>query len=93
MFKSTVFSFGKWNPVRWVASKSRILKAINTNWLATVIHLEQRGAASGDNAAKARGLFYAITSVEFIYFLGFMCDFTMSLGRLSEALVSKWCFR
>ena len=56
--------------------------------MATVIHIEQRGTASGDNAAKARGLFHAITSVEFIYFLGFMCDFTMSLGRLSEAFQS-----
>ena len=88
MFNETICSFGKWNPIRWIASKSRILKAVNTNWSATVVHLEQQGAGHGDNAAKARGLLREITSVEFIYFLGFMCDFTSSLGRLSEAFQS-----
>ena len=81
-----VKSFGKWNPVRWIASKCRILKAINHNWSSIVLHMEGKAVGNGDDAATARGILQQITSVEFVYFLG--CDLTAVLGKLSEAFQS-----
>ena len=86
VLNETVKSFGSWNPVRWIASKYRVIKAINNNWAATVLHLEQI-VTSGkrDEAAVAQGILKKICSVKFTYFLGFMCDFTSILAKLSEA--------
>ena len=83
-------SFGKWNPIRWIASKCRILKAINSNWTAAVLHLEQKASGTGrnDETILAKGLLKDITTVEFIYFLGFMCDLTTFLGMLSQVFQS-----
>ena len=80
-----VRSFGKWNPVRWIALKCRILKAINHDWLSIVLHMEGKAVGNGDDASTARCILQQITSVEFVYFLGFMCDLTAALGKLSEA--------
>ena len=68
------------------ASKYRVIKAINNNRAATVQHLEQT-VTSGkhDEAAVAQGILKNICSVKFTYFLGFMCDFTSILAKLSEA--------
>ena len=88
LLSKEVRSFGKWNPVRWIASKCRILKAINCNWLATVIHLGEKAIGNSAEASTARGILREITSVEFIYFLGFMCDLTAALGKLSEVFQS-----
>ena len=41
--------------------KIKSSKTVNTNWSATVVKLEQHGAGSGDNAAKARELLCEIT--------------------------------
>lgn len=81
-----VRSFGKWNPIRWIASKSRILKVINSNFSAVVTHLEEKAAGGGrsDEALVAKTLLKDITAIEFVYFLGFMCDLTTALGTLSQ---------
>jgi hypothetical protein len=76
-------SFGKWNPIRWIVSKCRIFKAINTNWTAALSHLEQK-ASDTDETILAKSLLKDLTTVEFIYFLRFICDFTTSLGMFSQ---------
>ena len=53
-----------------------------------VLHLEQKSAERGDEASVACGIHGQITSAEFVYFLGFMCDLTTALGKLSEAFQS-----
>ena len=40
LLQSAVMKFGGWNLIRWIASKSRIMKALDTNRTATVMHLE-----------------------------------------------------
>ena len=83
---SAIHTFGSWNPVRWIASKSRILKAMDSNWSATMLHLEQKASGGKrDEAATANGLLKKMCTVKFVYFLGFMCDFTSALTKLSEA--------
>jgi hypothetical protein len=86
---STIRKFGNWNPIRWIASKSRIMRAVNDNFTTTATHLQHK-AASRDNveASTAKGLLRTLLSVRFICFLGFICDFTTALSNLSEAFQS-----
>lgn len=86
---SALRKFGRWNPVCWIMSKSRIMRAINDNYSATVTHLENKASSSDrDEANAAKGLLHKLLSVRFILFLGFMCDFTTALGNLSEVFQS-----
>ena len=48
-----ICAFGSWNPVRRIASKSRVIKAIDSNWIATVLHLEQKASGGQRDEATA----------------------------------------
>ena len=57
LLNSTIKKFGKWNPIRWIASKNRIIKALEANWSAITLHLEQKAAANNTKEAnQAKGL-------------------------------------
>ena len=85
----TLRKYGKWNSTRWIASKVRVMKAVNDNWTSTITHLEEKAASSNSSEANtAKGLLRTCRSVRFIAFLGFMCDFTTALSKLSEAFQS-----
>ena len=86
----TIRKYGTWNPVRWIASKSRTMEVVDNNWAATIHHLSSVAAASNNQeASTAKGLVRAMTSVNFIVFLGFMCDFTSALSALSNSFQSN----
>ena len=86
---STIRKYGHWNPVHWIASKSRTMEVINENWLATVTHLTTVIETSNNkDAAVAKGLYKSITSVKFVTFLGFMCDYTYTFSLLSKEFQS-----
>ena len=57
--------------------------AVDRNWKATVLHLENVSASSRDHAAIAKGLLQILKSARFITFLGFMLDFIAVLSKLS----------
>lgn len=57
--------------------------AVDRNWKATVLHLENVSASSRDHAAIAKGLLKILKSARFITFLGFMLDFIAVLSKLS----------
>lgn len=77
----TIRKYGTWNPVRWIASKSRTMEVVNIN-----CHLSSVATASNSQeASTAKGLVRAMTSVNFVVFLGFMCDFTGALSALSKS--------
>ena len=78
-----VRKYGTWNPVRWITRKERTLLAVDRNWKATVLHLENVSASSRDHAAIAKGLLKILKSARFITFLGFMLDFIAVLSKLS----------
>lgn len=81
--------FGKWNAVRWIASKHRTMKAIKKNWKATVAHLEHIGSSSSkEEAALAKGHLKNIKSVDFVYFLSMMQDFYSVVAKISCAFQS-----
>ena len=59
------------------------MKALDTNWTATVMHLKHKSACSNSkDASLARELLHKITSVTFVLFLGRM----ESLKRFSLIL-------
>ena len=65
------------------------MEVINENWLATVTHLTTVIETSNKkDAAVANGLYKSITSVKFVTFLGFMCDYTYTISLLSKAFQS-----
>lgn len=74
--------FGKWNPIRWIMSKSRILRVMNENYVSTVTHLQHKSVCTDKGEASvAKGLLKALQSVRFVCFLAIMCDFTTALGK------------
>ena len=86
---SVLRQYGKWNSTRWIASKARVMKALDDNWTSTIMHLREKAASStNQEASTAKGLLQICSLVRFITFLGFMCDFTLALSNLSEAFQS-----
>ena len=89
--EAATLKYGSWNPIRWIACKTRTLVAVDKNWHSTVTHLEHTATSStGDDGSKAKGLLKALTTLKFVRFLAFMLDFTASLSKLSVAYQSDF---
>ena len=73
--------------MRWLASKTRAIAAVEHNLEAVVLHLENSAQGSGDDAAKAKGYLKTIRAIPFIKTLYFLMDYLPLLSNVSK--VSK----
>ncbi len=83
--------FSKLNSTGWLLSRLRSLKAMEQNYAAVVMHLENVGSGQSpdvkeDDAAKAKGLLVEMQTVRFVRFLNFMIDYSTLLSECSKNL-------
>ena len=76
--------FGGIQQVRWVASQSRALKALDANYLSTVTHLESIVELRDRDHARALGLLRTIKGAKFVKTLFVLQDILDPVRKLSE---------
>ena len=82
-------NFSGLKSTRWLPSRLRSLKAIERNYAATLMHLDNLASGQlpdvkGEDSAKAKGLFLEMQTVRFVRFLNFMIDYSTVLSKCSE---------
>lgn len=81
--------FSKLKSTRWVPSRLRSLVAIERNYAATIMHLDNLASGQlpdvkADDAAKAKGLFLEMQTLRFVKFMNFMIDYSTVLSECSK---------
>ena len=69
--------------IRWLASRSRALNILETNYRVLVSDLEQKSYGSDETAKKARGYLESIKKPKFLFYLHFFQDLVAILKDLS----------
>ena len=69
--------------IRWVASRSRALHILETNFKAMVFDLESKTYGNNETAKKATGYLNGIKKPDFVFYLHFLQDFVDSVKELS----------
>ena len=69
--------------IRWVSSRSRALKILETNYQAMVFDLESKSYGTDETSKKARGYLEAIKKAQFLFYLHFLQDFVGNIKELS----------
>ena len=70
--------------IHWLASKNRVLQALQKQYAVAVYHLENTKSSKGDYGVKAKGLLKEMKSESFVKLLDYMIDVTEVLGSLSR---------
>ncbi|XP_071964144.1 zinc finger protein 862-like [Antedon mediterranea] len=93
LIEEKVAHFSGLKSTRWVPSRLRSLKAIETNYAATIMHLENMSTSQrGEEAAKARGIMKAMQTTRFVKCLHFMIDYSTILAKCSEGFQHEQIF-
>ena len=69
--------------IRWVSSRSRALKILESNYKAMVFDLESKSYGSDETSKKARGYLQGITKPQFLFYLHFLQDYVENIKELS----------
>ena len=76
-------SLGLLKNIRWVASRSRALNLLETNYKALVYDLESKSYGTDETAKKALGYVEFIKKPQFLFYLHFFQDLVVHLKKLS----------
>ena len=81
--------YGTVKSVRWVASKTRALQAVQKNLVATAMHTEDQASGEGTSRdpksmSKGRKINKEITTVRFVKMLHFMLDYLELITKTSR---------
>ena len=81
--------FSKLKSTRWVPSRFRSLVAIEKNYAATIMHLDNLASGQlpdvkADDAGKAKGLLLEMQTLRFVKFMNFMIDYSAVLSECSK---------
>ena len=67
--------------IRWLASRSRALSILDTNYKVLVYDLESKSYGTNETASKARGYVEFIRQPQFLFYLHFFQDIVSILKR------------
>ena len=72
-------------PADW--QDDSVIKALEKHFLTTVMHLQQKTEANGEDGAKAKGILKNLQANKFVKFTYFLLDVMMSV-RVSKEMSS-----
>lgn len=80
-----VAHFSGLKSTRWLPSRLRCLKAVEKNYITTVVHMENMagGDVKPEEASKAKGVVQEMKTEKFVRFLYFMLDYSSILSKCS----------
>lgn len=83
MFAEEFKKFGLLKKIRWIASRDRALKLIETNYQIIVYDMEQKSYGSTETAKKARGYAQFMKNPKFLFYLHFLQDLVGTVRPIS----------
>ena len=83
MFAEEFKKFGLLKKIRWIASRERALKLIETNYEIIVYDMEQKSYGTSETAKKALGYAQFMKNPKFLFYLYFLQDLVGTLKPIS----------
>ena len=83
MFAEEFKKFGLLKKIRWIASRERALKLIETNYEIIVYDMEQKSYGTSETAKKALGYAQFMKNPKFLFYLHFLQDLVGTLKPIS----------
>ena len=74
MFEEDFKKFGLLKNIRWIASRSRALNLVESNYLILICDLEQKSCNQSETGKKAHGFVTFMKQPKFLFYLHFLQD-------------------
>ena len=83
LFQENFKQLGRLKNIRWIASRSRALTLLETNYKVLVFDLESKSYGTSETAQKAKGYAEFLKTPNFLFYLHFFQDIVEKLRPLS----------